>query len=64
MPRSIATSVLNSAKHALSDGRIAQQVHIVDLEGVPWEALYTLESGPDGSLKITGCVLIKVGQGA
>ena len=46
-----------------SDGKVAQQVHIVDVDGVPWEALYTLEVGPDGSLKITGCVLIK-GQGA
>ena len=47
-----------------SDGKVAQQVHIVDVDGVAWEALYTLEVGPDGSLKITGCVLIKVGQGA
>jgi Domain of unknown function (DUF4864) len=45
-----------------SDGKIAQQVHIVDAEGVPWEALYTLEQEPDGSLKISGCVLIKAGQ--
>src|SRR3990170_7706156 len=27
----------------VSAGRIAQRVHIVDAEGVPWEALYTLE---------------------
>ena len=47
-----------------SDGKIAQQVRIVDADGVPWEALYTLEFEPDGSLKISGCVLIKVGQGA
>jgi hypothetical protein len=47
-----------------SDGKIAQQVHIVDADGVPWEALYTLEQEPDGSLKISGCVLIKTGQGA
>jgi Domain of unknown function (DUF4864) len=46
-----------------SDGRIAQQVHIVDADGVPWEALYTLEQEPDGSLKISGCVLIKAGRG-
>jgi Domain of unknown function (DUF4864) len=46
-----------------SDGKIAQQVHIVDADGVPWEALYTLELEPDGSLKISGCVLIKAGQG-
>ena len=46
-----------------SDGRIAQRVHIVDADGVPWEALYTLEEEADGSLKISGCVLIKTGQG-
>jgi hypothetical protein len=45
-----------------SDGKIAQRVHIVDADGVPWEALYTLEEQPDGSLKITGCVLLKAGQ--
>jgi Domain of unknown function (DUF4864) len=46
-----------------SDGQIAQRVHIVDADGVPWEALYTLEFEPDGSLKISGCVLLKAGQG-
>jgi hypothetical protein len=46
-----------------ADGRIAQRVHIVDGDGVAWEALYTLERGPDGSLKITGCSLLKAGQG-
>jgi hypothetical protein len=45
-----------------SDGTIAQTVHILDADGVPWEALYTLERQPDGSLKITGCVLLKAGQ--
>ena len=48
--------------HAV-DGRIAQAVHIVDADGVPWEALYTLEQQPDGSVKISGCVLLKAGQG-
>ena len=43
-------------------GWIAQHVHIVDANGEPWEALYTLEQQPDGSLKITGCTLIKAGQ--
>jgi hypothetical protein len=47
-----------------SDGKIAQRVHIIDAEGVPWEALYTLELQPDGSYKITGCVLLKAGQAA
>lgn len=46
------------------DGKIAQQVHIVDADGVPWEALYTLEQQPDGSVKISGCVLVKSGQAA
>jgi hypothetical protein len=47
-----------------ADGKIAQRVHILDAEGVPWEALYTLEPQPDGSLKITGCMLLKAGQAA
>jgi hypothetical protein len=46
-----------------TDGKIAQRVHIVDSDGVPWEALYTLEPQGDGSLKISGCMLIKSGQG-
>jgi hypothetical protein len=46
----------------VSDGQIAQRVHIIDAEGVPWEALYTLEEQPDGSVKIIGCVLLKAGQ--
>ena len=45
-----------------SDGKIAQRVHIVDADGEVWEALYTLEQQPDGSVKITGCVLLKAGQ--
>jgi hypothetical protein len=46
----------------VSDGQIAQRVHIIDADGVPWEALYTLEQEPDGSVKIIGCVLLKAGQ--
>jgi len=46
----------------ISDGHIAQRVHIVDENGEAWEALYTLEQQPDGSLKITGCSLLKAGQ--
>jgi hypothetical protein len=45
-----------------SDGKITQQVHIIDDDGVRWEALYTLELEPDGSVKISGCVLLKAGQ--
>jgi hypothetical protein len=47
-----------------SDRQIAQRVHIVDADGVPWEALYMLEQQADGSLKITGCTLLKGGQAA
>ena len=43
-------------------GTVAQRVHIIDADGEPWEALYTLEQQPDGSLKITGCSLLKAGQ--
>jgi hypothetical protein len=46
----------------VSDGKIAQRAHIVDENGEAWEALYTLEQQPDGSLKIVGCVLLKAGQ--
>jgi hypothetical protein len=45
-----------------SDGKIAQRAHIVDTDGEVWEALYTLEIEPDGSMKITGCILLKAGQ--
>jgi hypothetical protein len=46
----------------VSDGKIAQRVHIVDANGEAWEALYTLEQQPDSSVKIIGCVLLKAGQ--
>ena len=45
-----------------ANGHIAQRVHIIDADGQAWEALYTLEQQPDGSLKITGCSLLKAGQ--
>ena len=41
---------------------IAQRVHIIDANGEAWEALYTLEQQADGSYKITGCSLLKVGR--
>jgi hypothetical protein len=44
------------------DGRIAQRVHIIDTDGKPWEALYTLEQQDDGSFKIIGCMLLKAGD--
>ncbi len=43
----------------VAEGKIVQQVHIIDADGVAWEALYTLEQQSDGSLKITACVLTK-----
>jgi len=46
------------------DGRIAQTVRIIDADGNPWDALYTLEQQADGSWKITGCVLKGVGEAA
>src|SRR3979411_1693419 len=46
----------------VADGTIGQRVHIIDANGEAWEALYTLERQPDGSLKITGCSLLKAGQ--
>ena len=48
----------------VAGGQIAQRVNIVDENGEAWEALYTLEQQPDGSLKITGCSLLKAGQAA
>lgn len=43
----------------IMDGRIKQQVHIIDADGVAWKALYTLEPQSDGTLKISACVLSK-----
>jgi Domain of unknown function (DUF4864) len=42
-----------------ADGKIVQEVHIIDTNGEAWEALYTLEPQSDGSLKISACVLKK-----
>ena len=41
------------------DGKIYQQVHIIDANGDAWEALYTIEPQEDGTFKISGCVLKK-----
>jgi hypothetical protein len=41
------------------DGKIMQEVQIVDADGVAWDALYTLERQADGSLKISACILKK-----
>ena len=60
----LSSSVLTSTSslYAAAQGRIAQRVHIIDATGEAWEALYTLEQQPHGSLKITGCSLLKSGQ--
>jgi hypothetical protein len=42
-----------------SEGKIVQEVQIIDADGAAWEALYTLEPQPDGSLEISACVLKK-----
>lgn len=47
-----------------ASGRIIQEVKIVDADGVPWQAIYTLEQQPDGSIKITGCSLKAIGTPA
>lgn len=43
----------------IADGKITQEVHIIDAAGAAWEALYTLEPQADGSLKISACVLTR-----
>ena len=45
-------------------GRVIQEVKLVDVDGVPWQAIYTLEQQPDGSVKITGCTLKAIGTPA
>jgi Domain of unknown function (DUF4864) len=41
------------------DGKILQEVQIIDADGAAWDALYTLEPQSDGSLKISSCILKK-----
>ena len=36
-----------------------QSVYVTDAEGESWLALYTVEEQPDGTWKITGCVLAR-----
>ncbi len=59
MRRSTGTRSFEFGEARTSDGQILQDVHIIDANGEAWEALYTLEQQPDGSLKIMGCVLKK-----
>ena len=45
--------------------RPVQHVTIVDMNGKLWEALYTMQKQPDGTWKISGCILVQVpGVGA
>jgi hypothetical protein len=39
------------------DDSVAQSVEIIDQSNVPWLAVYTLQKQPDGSWKISGCVI-------
>ena len=49
----------------LGDAGLSQDVAIQDEDGVDWTAEYSLERGPDGAWRITGCRLIKApGTGA
>ncbi len=41
-------------------GRPAQRVTITGLDGVQYEAVYTMEKQPDGTWKIAGCYLARV----
>lgn len=41
------------------NGQLEQTVELVDAEGTFWSALYTLARQPDGSWKITSCVILK-----
>jgi hypothetical protein len=41
------------------EGKIYQDVQIIDADGAAWDALYTLETQADGNLKISACVLKK-----
>jgi len=67
MVRNVYAPVYRHRSFAFGDtkvegDRIAQRVYITDANGEMWEAFYTLEREPDGSLKITGCMLLKAGQ--
>jgi hypothetical protein len=41
----------------MTEGRLVQRVLLVGPDGVPVTALYFMEQQPDGSWKISGCVL-------
>lgn len=67
MVRNAYTPVYRHKSFEFGEGKaegdwIAQRVHITDANGEMWEALYTLEREADGSLKITGCTLLRAGE--
>ena len=43
-----------------ADGRMTQRANIIDANGAAWEAVYSLERQDDGTLKISGCSLVKM----
>ena len=51
-PREVEFGALSA-----EDGRLVQRVLLVGPDGVPVTALYFMERQPDGSWKISGCVL-------
>ncbi len=46
-------------KFAERGGQLLQEVRLTGPKGQDWVALYTLQAQDDGSLRITGCQLIK-----
>ncbi len=43
-----------------ADGRMTQRANIIDANGAAWEAIYSLQRQDDGTLKISGCQLVKM----
>jgi hypothetical protein len=43
-----------------TDGRPTQHVTIVDAAGKVWTALYSMQKQPDGTWKISGCILVQI----
>ncbi|MBV1704856.1 MAG: DUF4864 domain-containing protein [Hyphomicrobiales bacterium] len=44
---------------AATAGGVTQDVLLIDADGAAWTARYTLEREPDGTWRISGCVLLK-----
>lgn len=43
----------------VEDGQVVQRVELVGPDGAPRTALYTMERGPDGQWRISGCILVR-----